>query len=55
MLHPNVLRYCGLDPDEIQGFAFGPGLDRVAMLKFGLSDLRKFFEGDIRWLREKGF
>ena len=55
MLHPNVLRYCGLNPDEIQGFAFGPGLDRLAMLKYGLNDLRKFFDGDIRWLKAKGF
>ena len=55
MLHPNVIRHCGLDPEKIQGFAFGPGLDRLAMLKYGLNDLRKFFEGDIRWLKAKGF
>jgi len=55
MLHPNVLRACGLDPDKTQGFAFGPGLDRLAMLKYGLNDIRKFFDGDIRWLLDKGF
>ncbi|MDR1826243.1 MAG: phenylalanine--tRNA ligase subunit alpha [Rickettsiales bacterium] len=55
MVHPNVLRMCGLDPDKVQGFAFGPGLDRLAMLKYGLNDIRKFFDGDIRWLEAKGF
>ncbi|HEV2865211.1 MAG TPA: phenylalanine--tRNA ligase subunit alpha [Allosphingosinicella sp.] len=55
MVHPNVLRNCGLDPDEWQGFAFGCGIDRLAMLKYGMDDLRAFFDGDLRWLRHYGF
>ncbi|MBI1868656.1 MAG: phenylalanine--tRNA ligase subunit alpha [Methylocystis sp.] len=55
MVHPNVLRNCGLDPDRYQGFAFGVGIDRLAMLKYGLSDLRAFFEADVRWLTHYGF
>jgi phenylalanyl-tRNA synthetase alpha chain len=55
MVHPNVLRACGLDPDEWQGFAFGCGVDRLAMLKYGMDDLRAFFDGDLRWLRHYGF
>jgi phenylalanyl-tRNA synthetase alpha chain len=55
MVHPNVLRHVGLDPDEWQGFAFGMGLDRLAMLKYGMPDLRAFFEADLRWLRHYGF
>jgi phenylalanyl-tRNA synthetase alpha chain len=55
MVHPNVLRAGGLDPDEWQGFAFGIGLDRLAMLKCGIPDLRAFFESDVRWLRHYGF
>jgi phenylalanyl-tRNA synthetase alpha chain len=55
MVHPNVLRHCGLDPDEWQGFAFGMGIDRIAMLKYGIPDLRAFFESDLRWLRHYGF
>ena len=55
MVHPNVIRNCGLDPDEWQGFAFGMGLDRIAMLKYGIPDLRAFFESDLRWLRHYGF
>ena len=55
MVHPNVLRNCGLDPDEFQGFAWGMGIDRIAMLKYGMPDLRPFFEGDIRWLQHYGF
>jgi len=55
MVHPNVLRACGLDPDEWQGFAFGVGIDRLAMLKYGMDDLRAFFDGDLRWLRHYGF
>ena len=51
MVHPNVLRACGLDPDEYQGFAWGMGIDRIAMLKYGISDLRQLFEGDVRLLR----
>jgi phenylalanyl-tRNA synthetase alpha chain len=54
MVHPNVLRACGLDPDEWQGFAFGCGIDRLAMLKYGMDDLRAFFDGDIRWLKHYG-
>jgi phenylalanyl-tRNA synthetase alpha chain len=55
MVHPNVLRNCGLDPDRYQGFAFGMGLDRLAMLKYGIPDLRAFFSADLRWLRHYGF
>jgi phenylalanyl-tRNA synthetase alpha chain len=55
MVHPNVVRACGLDPAEWQGFAFGTGVDRLAMLKYGMNDLRAFFDGDLRWLRHYGF
>ena len=55
MVHPNVLKAVGLDPEEWQGFAFGMGIDRVAMLKYGIPDLRTFFEADLRWLRHYGF
>ena len=55
MVHPNVLRNCGLDPDEYQGFAWGLGIDRIAMLKYGMPDLRAFFEADVRWLNHYGF
>jgi phenylalanyl-tRNA synthetase alpha chain len=55
MVHPNVLRNCGLDPDEYQGFAWGLGIDRIAMLKYGMPDLRPFFEADQRWLSHYGF
>jgi phenylalanyl-tRNA synthetase alpha chain len=55
MVHPNVLRNCGLDPDEYQGFAWGMGIDRIAMLKYGMPDLRPFFEADMRWLQHYGF
>jgi len=55
MVHPNVLRNCGLDPDEYQGFAWGMGIDRIAMLKYGMPDLRPFFEADVRWLNHYGF
>jgi phenylalanyl-tRNA synthetase alpha chain len=55
MVHPNVLKNCGLDPDEYQGFAWGMGIDRIAMLKYGMPDLRAFFEADIRWLAHYGF
>ena len=50
MVHPNVMRNCGLDPDEYQGFAWGMGIDRIAMLKYGMPDLRAFFDADVRWL-----
>src|SRR6478752_60626 len=55
MVHPNVLRNCGLDPDEYQGFAWGMGIDRIAMLKYGIADLRQFFEADVRFLSHYGF
>ena len=55
MMHPNVLRAGGIDPDQWQGFAFGMGIDRIAMLKYGIPDLRAFFESDLRWLRHYGF
>ena len=55
MVHPNVIRNCGLDPGRYQGFAFGVGLDRLAMLKYGIPDLRAMFAGDLRWLRHYGF
>ena len=55
MVHPNVLRNCGLDPDEYQGFAWGMGIDRIAMLKYGMPDLRPFFDADVRWLSHYGF
>jgi phenylalanyl-tRNA synthetase alpha chain len=55
MVHPNVLANCGLDPEKYQGFAFGMGLDRITMLKYGLPDLRAFFSADLRWLRHYGF
>ena len=55
MVHPNVLRNCGIDPDEYQGFAFGMGVDRLAMLKYGVPDLRPMFEADTRWLAHYGF
>ncbi len=55
MVHPRVIANCGLDPDEWQGFAFGTGVDRLAMLKYGMDDLRAFFDGDQRWLGHYGF
>ena len=55
MVHPNVLRACGIDPHEYQGFAFGMGVERVAMLKYGIPDLRTFFDSDLRWLEHYGF
>ena len=55
MVHPNVIKAGGLDPDKYQGYAFGMGLDRIAMLKYGIPDLRAFFEADLRWLRHYGF
>lgn len=55
MVHPKVLRNCGLDPEVYQGFAFGMGLDRLTMLKYGVPDLRAFFSADLRWLRHYGF
>ena len=55
MVHPKVIAACGLDPNEWQGFAFGCGIDRLAMLKYGMDDLRAFFDGDLRWLKHYGF
>ncbi|GLT11841.1 phenylalanine--tRNA ligase subunit alpha [Sulfitobacter sp. PR48] len=55
MVHPHVLRSGGVDPDQWQGFAFGMGIDRIAMLKYGVPDLRAFFDSDLRWLRHYGF
>jgi len=55
MVHPSVIKASGLDPERYQGFAFGMGLDRIAMLKYGIPDLRAFFEADLRWLRHYGF
>ena len=55
MVHPNVLRNCGLDPDVWQGFAFGFGIDRLGMLKYGMPDLRDMFASDVRWLEHYGF
>ncbi len=55
MVHPKVLANCGLDPDTWQGFAFGMGIERIAMLKYGIPDLRTFFDSDLRWLRHYGF
>lgn len=55
MVHPNVIRNCGLDPEEYQGFAFGMGIERLTMLKYGIPDLRPFFDSDVRWLEHYGF
>ena len=55
MVHPNVLQNCGIDPEEYQGFAFGCGVDRISMLKYGIPDLRSFFDSDTRWLDHYGF
>jgi phenylalanyl-tRNA synthetase alpha chain len=55
MVHPKVLQNCGIDPGQFQGFAFGMGIERVAMLKYGIPDLRAFYDSDLRWLRHYGF
>ena len=55
MVHPNVLENVGIDPKRYQGFAFGLGIDRIAMLKYGMPDLRAFFAADLRWLTHYGF
>ena len=52
MVHPNVLRMSGYDPDQVTGFAFGMGVERIAMLKYGIDDLRLFFENDLRFIRQ---
>jgi phenylalanyl-tRNA synthetase alpha chain len=55
MVHPKVLEACGINPGTHQGFAFGLGVERIAMLKYGIPDLRTFFEADLRWLHHYGF
>jgi len=55
MVHPNVLKACGINPEKYQGFAFGMGVERIAMLKYGLPDLRDMFDSDLRWLKHYGF
>jgi len=55
MVHPNVLKNCNIDPEKYQGFAFGMGIERIAMLKYGIPDLRTFFDSDLRWLKHYGF
>ena len=55
MVHPKVIANCGLDPEKYQGWAFGMGLDRITMLKYGIPDLRDMFSADLRWLRHYGF
>lgn len=55
LMHPDVLRNGGIDPNEYQGFAWGMGIERPAMLKYGLPDLRSFYESDVRWMRHNGF
>ena len=55
MVHARVLEHCGIDSTRFQGFAFGMGIERIAMLKYGIPDLRTFFEADLRWLRHYGF
>ncbi|MEJ0009238.1 MAG: phenylalanine--tRNA ligase subunit alpha [Alphaproteobacteria bacterium] len=55
MVHPNVLKNCGIDPEVWQGFAFGAGIERLAMLKYNIPDLRTMFTGDVRWLKHYGF
>jgi len=55
MIHPNVLKNCGIDPEKFQGFAFGIGIERLAMLKYGITDLRMLFENDVRFLQHYGF
>jgi phenylalanyl-tRNA synthetase alpha chain len=55
MVHPKVLKNCGIDPEQYQGFAFGMGIERIAMLKYGIPDLRTFYDADLRWLKHYGF
>ena len=52
MVNPNVLQNCKIDPDKYQGFAFGMGIERIAMLKYGIQDIRLFYSGDVRFLRQ---
>jgi phenylalanyl-tRNA synthetase alpha chain len=55
MVHPKVIGNCGMDPEKYQGFAFGMGIERIAMLKYGIPDLRTFYDADLRWLKHYGF
>ena len=55
MVNPRVLENCGYDPEKYQGFAFGMGIERIAMLKYGIPDLRTFYDSDLRWMRHYGF
>ena len=55
MVHPKVLENCGVDPAKYQGYAFGMGIERIAMLKYGIPDLRTFYDSDLRWLKHYGF
>jgi len=55
MVHPKVIKNCGMDPEKYQGFAFGMGIERIAMLKYGIPDLRTFYDADLRWLKHYGF
>ena len=55
MIHPKVLKNTSIDPDVYSGFAFGMGIERLAMLKYGINDLRQFFTGDLNWLKHFGF
>jgi len=55
MVHPNVLKNVDINPDQYQGFAFGVGIERLAMLKYGITDLRSFFDNDVRFLKHFGF
>ena len=55
MVHPKVIENCGMNPDEVQGFAFGMGVERLTMLKYGIPDLRTFYDSDLRWLKHYGF
>ena len=55
MVNPRVLENCGIDSKKYQGFAFGMGIERISMLKYGIPDLRTFYESDIRWMRHYGF
>ena len=55
MVNPHVLDNCGIDNKKFQGFAFGMGIERISMLKYGISDLRSFFDTDLRWIKHYGF
>ena len=55
MVHPNVLKMSGVEDENLKGFVFGMGIERLSMLKYGMPDLRDFFESDLRWLNNYGF